>query len=254
MIKVLIVDDEALARRRLKTLLDDPNEPVIIQECSNGLTAIDAIQSTLPDLMFLDVEMPEIDGFGVLEAVEKEKWPVTIFVTAYDRYAIRAFEFHALDYLLKPFNRSRFMESLARAKKRIRTREWDILRNRVEELLKRKQSESYRPDRIVVKEAGRIQFVDLEEIEWIKSAGNYLELHTAGETHLIRQSISNMETRLSPAEFVRVHRSVMVRIASIQFIERTSDGNFSLYLKSGQEIKSGKHFKKNLVERIAKRA
>ena len=232
-IRVLLVDDEQLARKRIRRLLRDEEDVEIAGECRDGSQVAAAILDLAPDLLFLDVQMPEMDGFAALEAVPRDRLPLVIFVTAYDEHALRAFEVHALDYLLKPFDRGRFEQALARARSALRERRTREIGERV---LARLGERSTRDERLVVKSGGRVAFVRVEEIDWIDAAGNYLRLHSGKETHLLRETMSSLESRLDPARFLRIHRGAIVNVDRIESIEGRLDGDRAVVLRDGTRL------------------
>src|SRR5262245_36771487 len=216
--RALIVDDEPLARERISDLLQADEELEVVGECGDGQAAVAAIQHLKPDLLFLDVQMPKLDGFDVLEAVGPDAMPVAIFVTAYDRYALRAFEVHALDYLLKPFDRERFQHALQRAKQQLERQKSGELNQRLVALLE--DVKQQKPlDRLVIKSAGKVYFLRVEEIDWIEAAGNYLKLHVGDDTHLLREKMTTLESRLNAEQFLRIHRSTIVNVERIQELQ-----------------------------------
>lgn len=229
--RVLIVDDEPLARERIKDLLKEETEFEIVGESRNGLEAIRMINKQSPDLVFLDVQMPELDGFGVLESVDVSNIPHVIFVTAYDQYALRAFEVHALDYLLKPFDQKRFQVALQRAKTQLEMKKNGEFTNRLKELLHDVKSEPKYLDRLIIKSEGRIFFIKADEVDWIEAAGNYVTLHVGQEGHLMRETMSGMEQRLNPEKFIRIHRSHIVNIERIKEIQPWFNGEYLIILK-----------------------
>jgi two-component system LytT family response regulator len=210
-IRTLIVDDEPLARRGIRAQLDEEADIEIVSECRNGLEAVAAIEEQSPDLVFLDVQMPELDGFGVLEAVGVDRMPVVIFVTAYDQYALRAFDVHALDYLLKPVDAERFASALQRARKQIEHHNVQDLNQRLQRFLDDVQAKQKFTERLVIKSGGRIFFLKVEEIDWIEAADNYVRLHVGRDSHLLRETMNHLEKRLDPDHFLRVHRSRVSR-------------------------------------------
>src|SRR6266576_2763237 len=218
-IRTLIVDDESLARERLHDMLSTDPQIQIIAECGNGQEAIDAIQLHSPDLVFLDVEMPGIDGFGVLEALPPERIPTIIFVTAYDQYAVRAFEVYALDYLLKPFDQERFDKALKRAKDQIATEKTDALSERILRAIEDIKTKPVHLERLVIKMNGHVFFMKAEEIDWLEAEGNYVRLHSGKESYLLRDTISALESQLDPKKFIRVHRSAIVNIDRISELQ-----------------------------------
>jgi len=249
-IRVLVVDDELPARQRLVDLLRQDEEVDSILEASTGLIAVDLIQSRRPDLVFLDVQMPELDGLGVLEAVGAENMPLTIFVTAYDQHAIRAFEANALDYLLKPFSDERHEAAMARAKARLDEQSVLEFGQRMLQLA----SEAIRPerllDRLVVKSGGVTRFVRVEEIDWIEAAGVYANLHVAGKEYLYRAALSTLAERLDPERFIRVHRSAIVNFESIVRLEPISHGEYEFVLKDGSRSRVSRNYRAHLEKRL----
>ncbi len=252
-IRTIIVDDETLARDKIKTLLAADTEVEIVAECSDGHEAVAAMRELAPDLIFLDVQMPELDGFGVLKQLGASKMPTVIFVTAYDKYALRAFEVHALDYLLKPFDRSRFQKALQRAKTFMAKEDSREVNSRLLNLLQDLQQEERVGGkdkylaRLVIKASGRVYFLQAQEIDYIESAGNYVHLHQRQESHLLRETMGNLEARLDPNDFVRVHRSLIVRIDCIKEIQPWFNGEYVLVLKNGKKLTSGRGYRSNLM-------
>jgi two-component system, LytTR family, response regulator len=233
-IRTLIVDDEPLARQRLRGLLEKDDEIEIVGECGNGREAIGALRQLRPDLAFLDVQMPLVDGFGVLKEIQDAEVPVIIFVTAHDRYAVKAFEFHAFDYLLKPFDKARFSAALERAKSQIQKSQASELKQQLRQLLQTVGAQA--SERLVVKSGGRVRFVRIEEIDWIEAAANYVKLHVGSECHLLRDSLGNLERKLDPRQFVRIHRSTIVKIDRIRELQPTFHGDFAVILRDGTEL------------------
>ena len=246
-IRTLIVDDEPLGRQRIRHLLDQEDDVTVIGECANGEEAVAAIDKHTLDLVFLDVQMPVLDGFAVLEAVGAAQMPVVIFVTAYDRYALQAFDVHALDYLLKPFDRERFQKALERARVHLRHQGLDALSHRLQALLADYQThpakETTYLKRLVVKTGGQVFFLTVEEIDWIEAAGNYAGLHVKQKTHLIRETMSDLEARLDPALFLRIHRSTIVNRDCIQALEPVSNGEYVLTLHDGTRLASSRSYR-----------
>ena len=234
-IRTVIVDDEPLARERLRSLLRDDAEIEIVAEATDGKAAVKAIQKTEPDLLFLDIRMPGLDGFGVLDALRVPRLPVVVFVTAYDRYAVKAFEIHALDYLLKPFHRARFEETVRRAKTAVRRGAADHL-SRVFGWLEDSRPAPKRVRRFLVKASGRVVFVPSEEIDWIEAAGNYVRLHVGAASHMIRETMAGVESRLDPERFVRVHRSAIVNVEKVRELQPMFRGECSAILRNGSRV------------------
>jgi two-component system LytT family response regulator len=243
-IRALIVDDEPLARERIRTLLEADEDVEVVGECSNGKEALVALEERTPDLVFLDVQMPDLDGFGVLAAADPDKLPAVIFVTAYDKYAVDAFEVHALDYILKPFDRDRFRKALDRAKARLGdARELDL---RLVSLLEELQDKKRHLKRFVIKSGGRILFVRTEEIDWIEAAGNYVELHVGKDSHLLRETMNKLESRLDSKTFIRIHRRTIVNLDRIKQFEGVSHGEYVVVLKDGTRLASSRGYREAL--------
>jgi two-component system, LytTR family, response regulator len=247
-IRTLIVDDEPLGRERIRTLLADDPEIDVIEECSDGRRAIAAVERTGPDLVFLDVQMPEVDGFAVLDAIAGDRMPMIIFVTAYDRYAVQAFEVHALDYLLKSFDRERFQAALQRAKEEIRRSKEGFLNERLAGLLEDLQAKQKRLTRLVVKSAGRIVFLRVEEIDWVEAADNYVRIHAGRESHLIRETLQSLESRLNPEKFLRIHRSTLVNLDRIRELQPIFHGDYLVKLNDGTELTLSRSYREKLLE------
>jgi two-component system LytT family response regulator len=248
-IRTLIVDDEPLARQRLRGLLEPDGDLEIVGECGDGKQAVSAVRQLRPDLMFLDVQMPVLDGFAVLEALPGALVPVVVFVTAHDRYALKAFEVHALDYLLKPYDRARFSAALDRAKAQVRREQTPALDQRLLELLRTMRERRPAQERLVVKSGGRVCFVRIEDIDWIEAAGNYVRLHAGKEDHLLRESMSGIEARLD-ARFARIHRSAIVNIERIRELQPAFHGDYAVILNDGTELALSRGFREKLEESL----
>jgi two-component system LytT family response regulator len=249
-IRVLVVDDEAPARQRLVDLLKKDSQVESILEAANGKAAVEIIGSEALDLVFLDVQMPELDGLQVIESVGAAAMPLTIFVTAYDKHAIRAFEANAIDYLLKPFSDERLEAALARAKTRhneLSVREFG--RSVLRLLAARSQGDRYL-DRLVVKGSGTTRFIPVADIDWIDGAGVYVNLHVGGKELLYRSTLNELSRRLDPMRFVRIHRSSIVSMASIVELQPVSHGEFELVLKDGQRLRVSRTYRIELEKRL----
>jgi two-component system, LytTR family, response regulator len=233
-ITTVIVDDEPLARSNLSILLRHDPAIEIISECGSAMEALTIIRTAKPDLVFLDVQMPEHDGFDVVELLGKDLPPAIIFVTAYDQYALRAFEAGALDYLLKPFDDARFHLALDRAKQRIAGG----------------KDNSRKLDRIVIKNPGQISFLRISEIDWIEAADYYACLHVGNRTHMLRRSIAELEQDLDPALFCRIHRSSIVNLNRVRGLELNEDGSHELLLNDGTRLRLSRSYRKQLEERM----
>lgn len=245
-IRVLIVDDEPIARRGVRLQLKGEREIEIVGECANGFEAVAAIQTLAPDLVFLDVQMPEMDGFEVIEAIGVKQMPRVIFVTAYDGYTLRAFEVHALDYLLKPFDRERFLKALNHARSSLEHQTSGDLNSRLIRLLNDRLDVRQPLERLVIKSGGRIYFLSVEDVSWIEAADNYVELHTGRESHLLRDTISNLAARLDPGQFLRIRHSVLVNLRHIKELRPLFRGEHLIILRDGTELTSSRRYRKNL--------
>ena len=242
--RVLIVDDEPLACERLRTLLAGERDVTIVAECHDGRAAVAAIRDLAPDLVFLDVQMPEMDGFAVLEALREP--PVVIFVTAFDQFAIRAFEVCALDYLLKPFDRERFEKALGRGRAEYERRSVSDLGARMQSLLAELRVRKGYLDRIVVRAGGRVLFLRVDELDWIEAAGNYVRLHSGAEEYLYRETLSRMEAALDPARFARIHRSSIVNLERIKELHPLFRGDYTVVLRDGRELTLSKAYRERM--------
>ena len=237
MMRVVIVDDEELARRGIRTRIQRSRDIEIIAECGNGREAIEAIRGTSPDLVFLDVQMPGKTGFDVIEAIGWDAFPPVVFVTAHDQYAVRAFEVNALDYLLKPIDDERFDIALQRARESlVRNRDSDVGRRLASVLSEmsaigdRKQAPS-QPNRIVIRSGGRVQFVKTPEVDWIEAAGDYVTLHIGKKSLLLRETITEMERKLKADGFTRIHRSTIVNLEQIVEMRALDNGEYRVLLR-----------------------
>jgi two-component system LytT family response regulator len=246
--RVLIVDDEPLARDRLRQLLQDEPEVQLVGECADGRSAVAAIQGERPDLVFLDIQIPELDGFGVLEAVGSDSAPVIVFVTAHDKFALRAFEVHAVDYLLKPFDRARFKTALARALDHVRHRTGDSLRRKQTAALAELRPPAKPLERLAVKCDGRVLFLKVGEIDYIEAAHNYIELHVEKQAHLVRDTLNSIEARLPADKFVRISRSVIVNIDRVKELEPLFYGEYTVTLHNGVKLTLSRRYRDKLQQ------
>jgi len=251
-IRALIVDDEPLAREKIRMLLAGEADVELVGECGDGAQAVAAIEKLGPDLVFLDVQMPEVDGFGVLDAVRRERLPAVIFVTAYDRYALKAFEVHALDYLLKPFDRDRFQAALDRARAEMtRGGEDGPVMRRLLQMIDGLRAERRYASRLVVRESGRITFLRADEIDYIEGAGNYARLHVGKQNHLLRETMKTLEGRLDPEKFARIHRSIIVNLDRIRRLESSFHGEYVVILADGVRLGSSRGYSERLQRMAA---
>lgn len=246
--RTLIIDDEALARDRLRQLLQTEPEIEIIGECADGRQAVEAIQAQAPDLIFLDIQMPELDGFAVLEAIHLDPMPVIVFVTAYDKFALKAFEVHAVDYLLKPFDRERFQIALHHALDQVKRRGEPALSERQTAALAELKPPAKMPERLPIKSAGRVIFVRVEDIDWVEAAHNYIVLHVGKESHLLRETMNAFEGRLSPEKFVRISRSTIVNIDRIKELQPLFYGEYNVTLHNGTRLTLSRRYRNKLQQ------
>jgi two-component system LytT family response regulator len=259
-IRTLIVDDEPLARRNLRLLLEKDSQIEIVDECRNGREAVKAINTLSPDLIFLDIQMPEMDGFDVLARVGPEHIQAIIFVTAFDQYALKAFDVHALDYLLKPFDDERFAHALRRAKAQIEAREINRLSKRLLALLEERESQrqsstgekSYLK-RLMIKVSGRVVLLKTDEIDFIEADGNYAKLHVGRKAHLLREKMHDLESRLDPARFVRIHRSIIVNLERIKEMYPHFNGDYIIVLEDGRQLRLSRSRRENLENKLRTR-
>ena len=251
-IRALIVDDEPLARRRIKSLLAHDTNVDVIGECSDGFKAIDSIRELTPDLVFLDIQMPAMSGFEVIKTIGPERMPTVIFVTAYDQYALKAFDVNALDYLLKPFNRSRFQKTLERAKAMVRHTQHRDVSDQLLSLLGDLRREQGMPDRFIIKSGGRVVFLRVEEIEWVTTVGNYVRLHVGRDSHLMRETMTGMESQLNPDRFMRIHRSTIVNLDRVKEVQPWAKGEYVVIMRDGTRLIMSRRYRERLNERLNK--
>lgn len=251
-VTTVIVDDEPLGRERIRTLLAHDPEIDVVGEASDGRSAVSLITKLKPDLLFLDVQMPEMSGFEVLEAVAGVEMPVVIFVTAYDHYAVKAFQVHALDYLLKSFDRERFGQAVERAKAEINKGRERKLDERLVALLEDLQEQQGKPERLIVRSGGRILFLRVEEIDWIEAADNYVCLHVGRESHLLRGTMSSIEERLDARKFLRIHRSTIVNLDRVRELAPLFHGDYAVRLRDGKELVLSRGYRDKLQEPLGR--
>jgi two-component system LytT family response regulator len=251
-IRTLVVDDEPLARERLTSLLSAEQDIEVVGQCRDGEEAVTTIVDHSPDLVFLDVQMPAMNGFEVIDAVGPERMPLVIFVTAYDQHALRAFQVRALDYVLKPFDRERFQEALQRARAHIQRDETGDLGRRLLALVKDLRRDQPKTDRLVVKSGGRLFFLRADEIDWIEAAGNYVRLHVGTTSHLLRETMNAIEGRLDPEKFFRIHRSRIVNMERIQEMQPWLNGEYAVLLRTGTRLTLSRGYREKLQERLAR--
>ena len=251
-IRALIVDDEPLARKFSRRMLKDDQEVQVVGECGNGRDAVALIRKQTPDLIFLDVQMPEMDGFSVLETLGSERLPEIVFTTAHEQYAIQAFELHALDYLLKPFDQARFRNTMRHAKERLSHGPPKDGGLQMAALLANVKQQPQYQDRLIVKGEGRISFLKTDEITWIEADDKYVHLHTEKSARLVRQTLSAMEAQLDPKKFVRIHRSAIVNVERIKELHPMFSGEHAVVMNNGTKLTLSRNYKDRLFELLGK--
>jgi two-component system, LytTR family, response regulator len=249
-LRVLIVDDEPTARRRLKRFLQKAADVELVAECGDGVNAVAAIREHRPDVVFLDVQMPEMDGFGVLRGLGTERVPVVIFVTAFDQFALRAFEAQALDYLLKPFGEERVLQALERARTFLEGRAKTVFQQQLAGLLRAAAERDKISPRLPVKNNDRVLLLKPREIDWVEADGDYVMLHAGQESHLLRSTLAEMERRLEPEGFVRIHRSRLVNLDRVKEFRPLFQGESLVVLKDGVRLNASQTGMKQLQERL----
>lgn len=266
-VRAVIVDDEPLARDCVRIALAGVPEVEVVAECGNGLDAVSSIRELEPDLVLLDVQMPGLDGFGVIEEIGVDEMPTVVFITAYDEHALRAFEIHAVDYLMKPFDDERFRDAVRHAVERIRLRQAESLSTRLAAVLREMppalEAESGVAEgapaagadsfarRILVKRRDRFRFIEVRDVDFFEAAGNYIRVHAGEETHLIRATLSGTLERLDPARFVRIHRSTIVNLDRIREIQPWVGGDYIAILEDGRELRVSRTYREALLRPLA---
>jgi two-component system LytT family response regulator len=246
-IRVLIAEDEPLARERIRSLLEQEEDVEIVGEVGDGRTAVEEIRSADPDLLFLDVNMPELTGFEVIEEIGIDAMPPVVFVTAYDQFAVQAFDAHAVDYILKPFDEERFRTAVDRARETLKNQQAGSLDRRLSDLLEDLRRPRYL-ERLAVKSGGKITFLRTGEIEWIGAEGNYARLHAGDKPHLMRETMTSLESKLDPARFIRIHRSTIVNSDAIVELEPLFQGDYVVILRNGTRLTSSRGYRANLQD------
>lgn len=257
-IRTIIADDERLAREKLRNLLALVTDVKVVAECSDGQQAISAIRQHRADLLLLDIQMPDMDGFEVLNELSAEEMPAVIFTSAYDQYAIRAFEVRALDYLLKPFDEERLYHAIERARRELGKSQDREITHRILDLLSEVKSEiksGPSPEgRLVIRAKGRVVFLNLSEIDWIEASANYVRLNVGKESHLFRETIGRISERLNPNHFVRIHRSTIVNLRKIKELIPVNSGEYIVILENGKELSCSRGYRTALESMIEKRS
>jgi len=258
-VRVLIADDEPLARDCIRLALKDEVGVEILAECADGAEAVTAIRDLAPDLVFLDVQMPTLDGFGVVEAIGPDNMPPVVFVTAYDTHALGAFTLHAIDYVLKPFDDRRFRDTLGHARRQLRRERESELGRRLAAVLREYGPARDRPaepatshaTRMLVRRGDRMKFVQTEAVDWFESAGNYVRLHVGSETELVRGTLSGLADQLDPTRFVRIHRSTIVNVSRIREVQPWFGGDYTATLVDGTELRVSRHYRDALLKPVS---
>jgi two-component system LytT family response regulator len=252
-IRTVIVDDEPLARERLRKLLAAEPDLEIVAECGDGAEAVEVIDRETPDLVFLDIQMPELDGFGVVEHMSPARPPEVVFVTAFNQHAVRAFEVHALDYLLKPFDRERLQRCLARARTRLQQARSGELNQKLTALLaEMRPAETKTADRLAIKTGGKVVFVKTSDIDWIEAADNYVNLHVGADSHLLRETMTAIEARLDPKHFLRVSRSAIVNVDRIKELQPMFHGDYTIILRNGAKLGLSRNYREKIQQLLGK--
>jgi two-component system LytT family response regulator len=251
-IRTLIVDDEELARERLRSFLAHEPDLELVGECPDGAEAVEVLDRDPVDLLFLDVQMPELDGFGVLEAARPAQMPVVVFTTAFSEHALRAFEVHALDYLLKPFDRERLHVTLERVRERLRESRSGALNEKLTALLADMRPQPPAVDRLVVKTGGKVVLVKMAEIDWIEAADNYVTLHVGPDTHMLRETMNALEARLNSKQFIRISRSTIVNLERIKELQPMFHGDYTVILRNGTRLNLSRSHREKLQHLLGK--
>ena len=251
-IRVLVVDDEALARERACQLLKADSEIEVIGQCGDGQTAVEKIHKDKPDLVLLDVQMPELDGFAVVEAVGADQMPPVIFVTAHEKFALKAFDVHAIDYLLKPYDRERFETALRRAKDQLARSKSGDLQSKMSALLGEIKTQPKPANRLVIKTEGRVLLLKNEDVDWVEAADNYIILHVGADTHMLRETMTSIESRLPAEKFIRVNRSTIVNIDRIKELQPLFHGEYVIILKNGTKLTLSRGYREKLDQLLGR--
>jgi two-component system LytT family response regulator len=242
-IRTIVAEDEPLARHKLITLLSEEQDLEVVAQCGNATQTIHEVLQLKPDLLMLDIEMPGGNGFDVLEAIQGAASPAVIFTTAFDHYAVKAFEAQALDYLLKPFDKERLQKALARARMTIKNGRAPEQAGRITQLLKDPRVNPASSERFIIKSGGRVLFLNVNEIDWIEAAANYVKIHAGKDVHLLRETMNKVETRLDPAKFLRIHRSIIANLEKIRELRTCNSGEFIVTMKDGKELSGSRSYR-----------
>lgn len=252
-IRCIIVDDEPLARERIRQLLADEPDIAIVAECSDGFDALRILAGQRVDAMFLDIQMPTMDGFALLDALQPESTPAVVFITAYDEFAVKAFEVHAIDYVLKPIDRVRFAQAVERMRSDHANRGTTSLNRNLLSLVKDLRAERRHQDRLVISHAGSFRFLDVADVDYFTTEGNYVKVHVGKETHLLRSSMAGLEERLDPASFVRIHRSTLVNVRRLKELQPYRRDDALALLKDGTRLTVSRRYRSRLLATVTPR-
>jgi two-component system LytT family response regulator len=242
-IRTIVAEDEPLARHKLITLLSEETDVDVVAQCGNATQTISEVLQKKPDLLMLDIEMPGGNGFDVLEAIQGSATPAVIFTTAFDHYAVKAFEAQALDYLLKPFDKERLQKALGRARLTIKNGGSPEHSRRLQGLLKDPRVAPANPERFIIKSGGRVLFLNVNEIDWIEAAANYVKIHAGKDVHLLRETMNSVETRLDSGKFIRIHRSIIANIEKMRELRTCNSGEFIVTMKDGKELSGSRSYR-----------
>jgi two-component system, LytTR family, response regulator len=248
--RVIIADDESLARDKLRLMLTSEPDVEVIAECQNGGETVHALSAYKPDLMFLDVRMPDLDGFEVLSKVPRLDVPLIVFTTAYDRHAIRAFEAHALDYLLKPFDHERLHQALERARSELEKADTRADTQRILQYLSETRQHLASGRRLIVRAGGRVVFLSFDEIDWVEAAANYVRIYVGKQSYLLRRGIGEIAERLDQSQFIRIHRSFIVNVQKIKELQPVNSGEYIVVLKDGKELSCSRGYRSGLQQLV----
>jgi two-component system, LytTR family, response regulator len=251
-VRVIIADDEILAREKLRYMLASEPDVHVLAECRDGAETLGALEVYKPDLLLLDIRMPNLDGFEVLSKVPAENMPIVIFTTAYDRHAVKAFEAHALDYLLKPFDQERLHQALNRARAELLKTNDHETTKRILHFLSSGGTQSATGRRLIIKSGGRVVFLSFDEIDWVEAAANYVRIYVGRQSYVLRRGIGEIADKLDPVQFIRIHRSAIVNVHKIKELQPVNSGEYIVVLKDGKELSCSRGYRSGLQELIEK--
>jgi len=251
-VRAIIIDKEAQARQRIREMLNGDPDVAVVAECASSRDAVEAIRAKSPHLIFLDIRIPQLDGFGILEALGESHTPAVVFVTVNDEHALQAFELNEIDYLLKPFDRQRFEYAVRRAKDHITLGSGGNVRRSLLSMLTSSRTARKYPNRLIVRSGGHVFFLRTDEVDWIEAAGNYVRLHVGKEAHLLRETMSDIQGKVDPDQFIRIHRSTFVNFDKIKELQPWFHGEYVVILRDGTQLTMSRSYKNNLPELLGK--